>query len=644
MNKSYFNPDPVEINYARWFTAGTIAAFFAILTLLYGVFFLRNFSGPLADIHAGDTDQWDYMGYYVAHNLSFTPFPHLNWINNQTFYPYGTNHVYQGWAFEQNYWYAICYHFWGNGPWLNIYYLISLFITSFGTYLLLRNDYGGLRATLAGLFVTFINFYALNKYPHHYAYAMIHWTVLSMVTDFLLARRVVLREAVSLRFLLLKGLLITLCLGHDIGYIAGYALSSFTLTGIFVAGIVGWRLYSSPASAGVAIGNELKQWLAEYRKRPALPIALVLAGLVAVFFYLPLLLEVAKQANSFTFKDRFAGGHGWVHPLRLLMPYWPGFTLFSDPLGLLLHDMPESNGAGSAGWFLVIMGVLGFWKTRRPIRWAYAPFLVFGVLHALYHPIVFPTLQVFPWDHFSRIPSRVTIAYPVILTFFALHWSGPIRPIWLAGLLAIGVVEVGAVYSFRYEQKPYYFSDSFKPYMARIREQPGEAILDWPFCIVGGNGAGLAEGICPLYTRTNTLYALQRFHGKKTVGQYFGRMHDSQLKPFIQAGWNALLDHPDQNDMWLANQLTTCLTDEQWRFFEQFYTYNDFAGINLCVDLLPQACVQEFYKRFGQPVAATEIPGAGHIVFIPKPASLRQKVNRQLGKAVRFPCGCSLNS
>ncbi|GAB3901657.1 glycosyltransferase family protein [Spirosoma agri] len=644
MNALFFTPTSVETRYNRWLTPTVAVSFFGVLTALYGVFFLRNFSGPLADLHAGDVDQWDYMGYYVARNLSFSPFPHLNWINDQTFYPYGTNHVFQGWAFEQNFWYALCYHFWGNGPWLNIYYLFSLFVLSSGTYMLLRRDYGSLRAAIAGFLVCFFNFYALNKYPGHYAYAMIHWTVLSIITDFLLTRRVVLQEPVPLRFLVFKALLLTLALGHDVGYILGYALSSFALTALFIGILLVKRLLVNAGKPIEQFGRIFAAWRQEIQDRTLLFTGLILSIFSLAFLYVPLLLEVFHQANTFVFKSRFAGGHGWVHPLRLLAPYLPGFNSAIDPLAPYLHDMPEGNGAGSAGWFLVIIGLLGFWKTRRPIRWAYVPIVLFGLVHAAYHPIRLPVLQILPWDRFNRIPSRVTLIYPVILTIFAIHWSGRIRPLLAVSLVLLGLLEAVSVYSFRYQQRPYYFAKSFASYVNRIRQQPGEAILDWPFCVVGGNSTGLSEGLCPLYQHTSTLYALQRFHGKKTIGQYFGRLHPDQVKPFVQASWPVLLNHPDTRDLLYANRLTTCLTAEQWTFFEQFYQYNDFAGINLCTDLLPKSCVAEFYNRFGRPVAATEIPGAGHIVFIPKSDTLRSKQNRQLGQSVHFSCDCSADS
>ncbi|RYF66173.1 MAG: hypothetical protein EOO39_23515, partial [Cytophagaceae bacterium] len=81
-------------------------------------------------------------------------------------------------------------------------------------------------------------------------------------------------------------------------------------------------------------------------------------------------------------------------------------------------------------------------------------------------------------------------------------------------------------------------------------------------------------------------------------------------------------------------------TEAQWQFFDRFYTLNDFAGINLCTDLLPKSCVNAFYARYGQPIAETQIPITGRIVFIPKSAIVRARVNSELGKLIHFPCGC----
>lgn len=633
-NTRLFNPDELLLS-----NKSVGIAFFVCITALYGIFFVRNFSGPLSETLPGDTDQWEYMGYYVLKNLSFTPLPHLNLINDQTFFPYGTNQTFQGWAFEANVWFGLCFRLFGMGPWLNIYYLLSLLTASLGTYLLLRSTYGNHRALLAGLMVSFLNFYALNKYPGHFAYSTIHWMVLSLLTDFLLVRRVVLKQAIMLRLVLTKLLLLMLCLGLDVGYIMGYALSSFTLSVFFITILEVYRALRQPADTASYMRGLVASWTKQWQ--PLTSTALVLASLGLGLFYIPLLLDVVRKAMLFTFANRFDGGYGWIHPLRLLLPYFPGFNAIHNVLSDRLHDTAEGYGGGSPGWLMVGLATAGFWYTPRGTRVAYIPLTIFFLLHAFYHAIRLPTLQIFPWCQFYRHPSRVTLVYPVIAAIFALHIPRQLpRFVWIL-LLLIGIVESSVVYQFRYAWKPYYFPASFASYMNRIKQQPGEAILDWPFCVVGGNGIGAVNGLCPLYSRNNMLYALERFHGKKTIGQYFGRLHVSQIQPFLRAGWPKLMEHSNNPNFLIASQLTSCFTKEQWAFFDRFYELNDFAGINLCIDLIPKVCVNAFYARYGQPVATTEVTGSGHLAFIPKSALARARVNSRLGKLVRFPCGCS---
>ncbi|RYF69828.1 MAG: hypothetical protein EOO39_16860, partial [Cytophagaceae bacterium] len=564
VNSTVFNQFPL-----LWTNKKIGIGLFIALTLLYGVFFIRNFSGPLAETLPGDTDQWEYMGYYLLENLSFTPLPHLKLISDQTFFPYGTNHAFQGWALESNSWYSVGYRLFGMGPWLNIYYLLSLLVTSVGTYLLLRPDYGDRRAWLAGFMVTFLNFYALNKYPGHFAYSIIHWTVLSFITDFLLVRRVVLYERIPLTMVLLKLLLLTLCLGLDLGYVLGYALSSFTISSLFITGLTIYRAYRQPDRVTAAIHQTLTDWRTSWH--PVYTTALLLVSCCLALFYIPLLLDIVRQASVFTFTDPFSGGHGWMHPLRLMQPYFPGFHLADYAVNNPFHDMPEGYGAGSPGWLLLGLAALGFWYTPKAVRWAYVPLAIFFILHFLYHPIHIPSLQIFPWCRFNRHPSRVTLVYPVMAAIVALYLPARLpSSVWIPFLL-IGLVEVVTVFQYRYTWQPYYFPASFAPYMNRIQQQPGVAVLDWPFCVVGGNGVGGVNGLCPLYSTTSMLYTYKRFHGKKTIGQYFGRLHDVQIQPFLKAGWPQLLEHAENPNFINAKHLTTCFTEAQWQFFDRFY-------------------------------------------------------------------------
>jgi hypothetical protein len=120
--------------------------------------------------------------------------------------------------------------------------------------------------------------------------------------------------------------------------------------------------------------------------------------------------------------------------------------------------------------------------------------------------------------------------------------------------------------------------------MSYVKNQPGEAVLDWPFCVTGGNGIGAIDGLCPYFFTIGSIPAMRRFHEKKVVGQYFGRLHPSQIEPYLQAGWSQMFV-PDKLDLFKGTRQSRCFTTEEWSFFTDFYKFNDFAGINLYVVL-----------------------------------------------------------
>ena len=168
--------------------------------------------------------------------------------------------------------------------------------------------------------------------------------------------------------------------------------------------------------------------------------------------------------------------------------------------------------------------------------------------------------------------------------------------------------------------------------MNYVKNQPGEAVLDWPFCALGSNLGYSA--VCPYYKQNSGVYALRRFHQKKVMGQYFGRLHPAQIEPYLQAGWDKLL--LPESDNTKRSHKNHCFLPAEWSFFTDFYQLNDFAGINLYLDLLPEDCVSEFYTRFGTPVIETVVPVTGRVKFIPKPPDLRNRVNLASGTSLKF--------
>ncbi|WP_341528682.1 hypothetical protein [Nostoc sp. UHCC 0302] len=586
-----------------------------------------------------DVDIWEYIGFYVNKNLSFSPLPKLNLNNNQVLYPYGTNSVFQPWALERDILYAILHSF-SSGPWLKIYYLLTILVTAFGSFILLFRDYGYARAMSFGYLVTYGNFYAVLEYPVHISKAVLHWTTLSFIADFLIVKRVCLGEFLSIRLILVRVCLLVLSLGQDLGYIAGFSLTSFTVSTLFITVVVCYRYFKSKL-----VFNHLLLILKRYKKEfwmyPRISFFLIILTTIAAYIYIPLILQIRRETKNFDFTG-ISSGYLWVHPLRLFIPFFPQFNPANIDFKQLFGDIPENIGAGSPGWFLLIVATMGLWKAHKKII-IYLPLILIFIIFVFYHPINFPTLNIFPWLAFNRKP--ISSIYPVILGLFALEVNlnglhEHQRKLVSVLLVCLACTEVYTAYSIKLNYNPYsidknfLFDKTFFTYMNYIKKQPGEAVLDWPFCVAGGNGVGSAS-LCPYYHLNSGVFSLRRFHEKKVMGQYFGRLHPSQIEPYLQAGWDKLF-FPDSRDIFKASRQTRCFKTEEWSFLTDFYKFNDFAGINLYVNFLPEDCIAKFYKSFGTPVIETVVPSAGRVQFIPKPSNLRNQVNLTLGASLKF--------
>lgn len=591
--KNFFTPSTAQ---TKWLWVLGLG----ILTGLLSSWVVGDFWHPLSD--GNDTDQYEYVGYFFNKNLTFWPLPHLDLINTQTFYPYGTNQVFLDWGFERDYWYSCCYRLLGGpGPYLQYYYVYSLVITAAGAFLLLHARFGPLKACLAGLVVSIFNFYAIWKFPIHMNVCVDHWTVLCILATYRILLDVLGKKPVTVPFLLLWIWLHVLALGQELAYVAGFALTFTTLT-LPVMGLVLVRHYPEIRTWPIRFGTYVRIEYQQHRE-----IVLFLLGLIILFLwlYLPLTFQVALTAWTFNF-GVVPELPSWSHPVRLLLPHLPGIDSYSIEYQRWLHDTFESYGQGSPGLYLVILAGLGWWQIRHDVlRWL--PIFLMLALCLLYHPVLFPTLKLFPWFSFNRHGGRATLIYPVLLVLLAL----PVRwPRYRFGKAFMGLViilmgmEWHTGYSLRLAVPVNVASDDLLRYCSIIQKQPGVAVLDWPFCTIGANGVGAKEGLCPYYRQQNAVFTFRRFYDKRGVGQYFGRLHPDQIQPFLRDGWPRLLA-PGY-----------VFTEADWRFLTTFLAKNNFAGVNLYTDLLTPVQVTQFYQHVGAPIAHTTFPAAGHVVFI----------------------------
>lgn len=638
-----------------------------LAALLYGLLVVLILGPRPIDpvLGAGDTDLWEYTGFYVQQYWRWWPLPHLQLDPEGMIYPYGGLVALQAWGLERDLFYGALASLWGPGPWLKIYFLLSVAIALVGVTRILRPDFGDRRALLVAIGAVLLNPYAIVcKFPVHSNMAITHWTVLGLTMDFVLVWRWTRGRPIERRWWLGRAALVGLSLGQDLGYVAGFGLLSLVLSWGWMGaiGLGQWVQNRWVQNNRLDTRYQIQragdrpptvwQRMAQDWRRPLEPIEWAGVGAIgwAGWMYFLPVLPIVRAAKAFDWSGTF--DRAWFsHPLRLLAPYWPGINPI-EAAGWWRSILPaplETDFDGVVGWGLLLAGAIGLWRGRR--HWAaFVPLGLLLLLVLAYRPWDVPTLQVFPWFAFNRVAGRSTVVLPVVFALFGLGWGmdgGQSRleqsrleqsrlNRWAIGLVAIAaLLDLTGGYGLKLRQPAISVDRDFWAYMATVRDQPEPAVLDWPFCVTGGNGVGSGDGTCPFFVHNPSTHALRRFHHKATIGQYLGRLHPSQVQPLIRAGWPALA-LPDDPDLNRTQRQRRCFWDDEWDFFQRFFQLGDFAGINLYVDRLAIGCEAAFYDRFGPPIAQTQIPGIGRVVFLPKPAAWRSLVDPERARSLQF--------
>lgn len=586
------------------------------LLLLFSIFVFQkkvitSFQSPLFGLL--DTETWEYNGYYVKENISFTPFPQINFKNDDTLYPYGSNSVFQAWGLERDYFFAASLSLFGVGPWLQMYYLFSISASLILSFLILKKDFGRWKSLLAAFILTYFNFYPMYKYPFHVCYATFHWVAIGMLVDFLIYRKYILENKIEVNQVLLRVLLLVLSFGHDLGTITGFSLFSFSIT--FGALLI-------------KIGFEFRQQNSfDLRSKfifnkKYITISTILLTFLFAYLYFPVLFQIFINTKEVVTASESISNewYWWANPLRIFMPYIPvfkqGVNLFTDFFG----DHPEGQGSGSIGLFVLILGLLGLFYSKEK-RIIFLPAVLLFLFYISYNPEHFPLIKSLPWFKYLRVASRVTINYAILFAIFSLgidysKFDTKFKKIALVLLILFGLFELKTAYSARANVQ-YKLDNSFFEYMDIVKRSPGVAVLDWPFCISAGN---MDSEFCPFPFQTSYSYALRRFHHKKVIGQFFGRMFSVNYLPFKEAGWGQIrvFQYDIHNAILQTSKNYKCFSEDEWKYFDEFYRKNDFSGIQLHESVIPKECLADFYSRYGNPVANTNIPTTGKISFIPR--------------------------
>lgn len=609
-------------------------ALFVVLDLLLAVFVVRSFEGPL--LLPWDPGHYLFVVRYFSENIHWWPIPQLDLDTNWTAYPQGTNHVFLHWSFERDVLCSLLTRTFGFGPWFQLYFLASVLVSAVGCYVLCRRDLGDAYALLVALAASFGNFAVIREFPLHLPYACVHWSVLGIVADFLLARRYWLGCAWSVRFVLVRVVVLLLTLGLDPGYVAGFSLSSFTLT-------IGWialdqvaRKRGRPAALWRGAADAwCRAWRTRAPGRTLLPLLAI--AVAAAWLYVPLAFQVARAASRYDFSG-LENLYLWVEPARVLVPFvWP---FRGKTMALLFADRPENAGFDlRPGGTFVLLAALGLAIGARR-RGFMLPAVVLVLAGVFFHPVDLPTLKVWPWFAMARVPARVTFVLPVVFALIVSSvplawWRRRVGTVVAVVLVTLFATETSTVYGglvrYRRQHPGTPPSTTLLDAMRVIREAPGDAVLEWPMAAVPST---LKLGV--FHSKLAGAFQLSYFHRKKVLGFYFGRGHPEIWQPLLDVGWSDLI-FPNTPNAYESTRQRRDFTADEWRFMEAFFSRNDFAGVLLYADLLPPETLAGFHSRFGAPVAGADTyPPLGRIEFIPKRAEWRDMVDPEEGRGIRF--------
>jgi hypothetical protein len=597
----------------EWLFAAALLCFGA---LAYTLLVVQDFSGPLIGgedydgSYRGDANYFEFLGYYVRDHWHFGLKP-ISFFTKDVAYPSGTHIGLLSWCAERDLFHAFMLKLFGPGPWIQTYVSVGACVGAFGVTAVLRKDYGIMRASLVGFAASFMAFYAWYKYPYHLNITAIHWVIISIAADAVTIRRAVDGKRLSARFLVVRAALLVLSLGLDLGYVAGHALTSFCVTVYCVWSQLGHRDRRILGRFGLILPKGIADEARAHKGSLAAACMLLAFG---TLLYVPFVAAVAKDTATYPMTD--PGGNFWASQFHALFPYLPGVHP-NSPLVHQIFGNDEGVGEYAPGFTLLIAAGVGIWSAHKAGRGALIkPLLITALLVFMFHPRWMKTLQIFPWFAYCRVAGRGTTVLPVLLALMAAQSSDAWPRLAKRVVALFGVAELFTALFLVNEFHPAKLQAKQRAYFDTVAAAPGQAILEWPFCIASANGP-ITHELCPYYDQLSTAYAYRRFHGKSTVSIYLSRVHPTQFPAWLDDGWEGMF-MPDDPKREHPKKELRCFDDEQWARFDRLYRGNDFAGIQLYVDLLPSECVDEFHVRYGAPRASESLPRVGHVEFLPR--------------------------
>ena len=567
----------------------------------------------------------EYINFFWGENFRFFRIPHFEWHSDYFLYPYGCDVTFIFWEFEMNVFGSLFAKLFGDGPWAQCYYLFSLSIMFFGTYALLINRKGRGWAIFFAFLLTFCNYAAICKFPGHFTHCIVHWAVLSILFDVIVIEKFWNREHLSAQFVLAMILVLLLCLGLELGYIAGFACFSFFVTCayMFCAEVIRGHSVATPFRASIVEVRGVFRSFSASRWNVGL---LVLIALV-VWVYLPIIFQIVANAPA-----EVGDGPIWnTNPLRVFLPIFPGFNpATSSPT--FSKNVVDTVYAWSAGWWMLLLFIAGVLLGGRRNVKKWIPFFVIMLLAMIMRWV--PVLKFFPAFKYARIPERFSV-YLVVLLLVPFYYSckdlfiGAIRRETMLAILpalALFFVEVSTAYTktfaWLYDYPLNMLPDDYLAAERKVRALPGEALFFMPFSAHGGNIRGMLD----YHSLTAHQMQFAARCRKKMNGVYLGRWVNEYAKNFSLMNWPRYIG----KKVW---------TKKMWQSLEQFFRNSDFCAVVMETTLLTPEQRADIIAHIGKPAAKFSI-FSNQYEIIPMPDRLRGR--KDIEEICKISCSLEL--
>lgn len=570
---------------------------FHIVPILIGIVGLTAFStyiiGEFSDFYFPEEGvAAEAINVFFSENFKFFALPHFKWHTDYFLYPFGIDSTFLFWQFGLNFVETLSYYIFGSTFPCQWYYVLSLAITYFGVYFLICQRRGCFWATFFAVSLTFCNYASICKFPAHFSHCIMHWMVLSLLTDAIIIEKVLKRESFSTLFLQSKVLLLLLCLGLEMGYIAGLCCLSFLMTAAYCALIyIARRAICDEGE--IFVKDIMRKVLGSYKSNLYGNVVLSFLIFLVFYIYVPIVLQILVHTPS-GMKEAL-----WEsHPLRILLPILPGFNA-----GMHLHGplgVTDTVFAWNVGWFFLVLFVIAIcWRPRENfLKWL--PFVVLFALILAFPK--FPILRLFPAFKCVRIAERfspVIIVLVLIPLFFVCarptleslkrfvrtkSFLWPLIPLFFVEtVVAYGTINyvIKDVLGYGLVKVP----QDYRVAVDLVSKLPGEAIFFFPFTAHGGGGDGGFE-IAGFHRKTCFQMQFAAKCGKKMNGAYVGRMFVKlYLSDFLNMKWPIDGQRP--------------FSECQWMMLEKFFKSSNFSCFILETTHVSEALRDDVRRRFG---------------------------------------------